>query len=134
MCDIINCSNTNLKKERKKGCMGYLCRWERSNEICVSGWLSRCGGCHSHDRSCWCGHGHGDRGLGHYGLLVLGHDGGHGQRQGWQVGHRWRGKLTEDFHIHGWEAILKAKMTDDETKNNCLMITQLIYFKTVMLH
>lgn len=95
--------------------MSYLCRRETGDKISVCCWLRRCGGCHGHDWSCWCDHGHGDGGLGHDGLLVLGHDGGHGHRQGWQVGHGWRGKLTEDLYIHGWEATLKKKKTKSFT-------------------
>lgn len=87
-------------------CWGW---WESGNEIWVCGRLSRCRGRHSHDRCCWCGHGHGDRRLSHHGLLMLGDDGGHGHSQGGQVGHRWRRKLTQDFHIQYWEASLKNK-------------------------
>ncbi len=87
----------------------YLCRRETGNKVSVCGCLSRCCRCHSHDRWCWCGHSHGDRGLGHHGLLVLGHNGGHGHSQGRQVGHWWRRELTEDFHIHCWKATLKQR-------------------------
>lgn len=94
----------------------YLCRRETGDEIRVCGMLNRCCRCHGHDWWCLCGHGHGDRGRGHHGLLmlvlvlVLGHDRGHGHSQGWQVGHWWRGELTEDFHIHCWEATLKQRI------------------------
>lgn len=85
----------------------YLSRRETCDKVSVCGCLSRCGGSHGHDWRSWCGHGHGDWGLGHHGLLVLGHVGGHGHSQGRQVGDGWRRELTEDFHIHCWEAILK---------------------------
>lgn len=100
---------TRRAKYKNKVEVRHLCWRETGDEISVRGGLSRSCGCHGYDRwwGCWCGHRHGDRGLGHHGLLVLGHDGGHGHSQGRQVGHRWGGELTEDLHVHCWEAALK---------------------------
>lgn len=87
----------------------YLGRREIGDEARVCGCLSGCNSCHLHDWWCWCWNGHGDGGIVHHGLLMLGHDRGHGHGQGWEVGHRWGRELTEDFHIHCWEATLKQR-------------------------
>lgn len=102
---IVYRTGKNLKSWRLR----YLCGRESGDEISVRWCLSWSCRCHWHDWWCWCGHGHGDRGLGHHGLLVLGHDGGHGHSQGGQVGHWWRGELTQDFHIHCRQATLEKE-------------------------
>lgn len=89
----------------------HLSRWEVGDEAAAGGRLHGCDGLHGHDGRGWCGHGHGNGWLGHHGLLVLGHDGGHRHCQGGQVGDRRRGELTENLHIHCREATLKTKCT-----------------------
>lgn len=99
----VTCKKIRLnmrKRENDREC--HLCGREVGDEVRVCGCWNRCDRLHGYDWWCWCGHGHGDWGLCHHGLLVLGHDGSHGHSQGGQIGHRWRGELTEDFHIHRW--------------------------------
>lgn len=124
----------NSRKIRNWAYLWYLCWRETGNEICVCGLLSQCCRCHRHDwwRGC-CGHGHGDRGLGHHGLLVLRHDRGHGHSQSRQVRHGRRRKLAEDFHVHCREATLKVRTRQTIFKRSRSPWAQLLC-KSILKH